>query len=252
MLGLGAGAAALPIKQWEPTDNAKLEMWLQAHTDFLTTSAGSPSPVTRWRTRYPGYTFDQSTAVNMPVFDSTQAEYAVKFVTDASASEDDVLLEADDQVSLDTSADGWTMAFTATCTDWDGANQVFFGQKDTNDNFVRATSGFDGFGVKIDGTLKSFALDTPSSLTDNTFYHIMFTATSGGTVTLYIDNVAQTDTEEFGSKNFVLDEIGGKNNLSQTLTGSIKEIQIFNAELSSLEREECYNFMTNRMNDHSS
>ncbi len=251
MLGLGASAAALPIKQWEPTDHPRLELWLQAHGDFF--SYGSDPVISRWRARYPSggsHSYEQATVANQPAYNDTTG--AVDFETDPSGSNDEVLLEADDQITLDTSDGGWTMAFVATCTDWNGSHQVFFGEKDTNDNFVRATNAFDGFGLKMGGTLKTVTLDTPSSLTDNTFYHIMVSADSSGTVTFYINNVAQLDTEEFGTVDFVLDEIGGKNNLSQSLNGSIKEIQVFNTELSSLEREECYKFMTNRAIGHSS
>ena len=39
MLGLGSSAVALPIKQCETTDNPNLELWMQAHTDFVVYTA---------------------------------------------------------------------------------------------------------------------------------------------------------------------------------------------------------------------
>tara|TARA_X000001388_G_scaffold3987_1_gene2753 strand:+ start:177 stop:944 length:768 start_codon:yes stop_codon:yes gene_type:complete len=254
MLGLGTSATALPIKQWEPTDHPKLLMWLQAHRT-LWISYGTQPAVSKWTARFPSdgsLSFDQSTVNNQPAYNA--ATGAVDFVTDASGSADDVLLDSNTEIVLDTSDEGWTIAMVVKCTDWDSANQVFFGERDSNNNFLRH-NGTAGMGFKMNGDLRTFSFDTPSSLTDDTFYHIMLCADAAGegVVTLYIDNVAQLDTETFtaAEDDFTLDEIGGKNNLSQTLTGSIKEIQVFDKELSSLEREECYNFMTNRMIDHS-
>ena len=119
MLGLGSSAVALPIKQWEPTDHPNLELWMQAHTDFVVYT--SEPTLSRWSSRYPEgssqFVFAQATAENQPTLNQNATEYAITFVTDDSGSDDDVLLEADDSVTLDTSAGGWTMAFVATCTE---------------------------------------------------------------------------------------------------------------------------------------
>ena len=254
MLGLGTSASASLVKQWEPTDHPRLLMWLQAINKTGVITYGTSPAVSKWTARFPldgSLSFDQGTAANQP--DYNAATGAVDFVTDASGSNDDVLLDSNTEIVLDTSDEGWTIAMLAKCTDWDSANQVFFGERDTNNNFLRH-NGTTGLGFKMNGDLRTFSFDTPSSLTDDTFYHIMLCADSAGegVVTVYINNVAQADTETFtaAEDDFTLDEIGGKNNLSQTLTGSIKEMQVFDAELSSVEREECDKFMTNRMIDH--
>lgn len=236
MLGLGTGLTSSEYI-WLPTDVAGLLMWLTARTGDLTLDG---SAVTTWTARFPtdgSYAFTQATAVNKPVFDVDKVTF------DASGGDDDILLEADTKTTLDTSATGWTVAMQVTCSNWDEADQVFIGEKDSNFNMIRHASGTNTISVKASNQFRHFTLD--SGLTDNTYYHIMLTCDTSGNLVLYIDNVAQADTESFSAtdKDFIFDEIGGKNGLGQALTGSFKEIIIFEENLSTANRLECYNYM---------
>ena len=239
MLGLGNSLTGGIVTEevWAPTDVTGLLMWLTARAEDLTLDVAA---VTTWTARFPtdgSYAFTQATAVNKPVFDVDKVTF------DASGSDDDILLEADTKTTLDTSATGWTVAMQVTSSDWDGDNQVFIGEKDSNVNMLRHAVGTNTISVKASNQFRHFTLD--SGLTDNTYYHIMLTCDTSGNLVLYIDNVAQADTEFFSdaTKDFIFDEIGGKNGLSQAFTGSFKEIIIFEENLSTANRLECYNYM---------
>ena len=241
MLGLGntiTGGAVLEEVTWIPTDVSGLEIWLTARAADLTLAG---SAVTTWTARFPvdgSYAYTQSTTANKPEFEVD------KVIFDATGSDDDVLLEASDELTLDTSSEGWTIAMQVTASDWNSASQVFLGEKDSNYNFIRCNSGTDNISIKMNNQLLHITPDAPSALVDGDYYHLMLTLSSSGLATLYINNVAQTDTENFTATNdFIFSEIGGKNNLSQAFTGSFKEIMIFNEELSVTDRLECYNYM---------
>ena len=73
----------------------------------------------------------------------------------------------------------------------------------------------------------------------------MVVVQTNGNAVLYIDNVAQTDTETFtNTKDFEIDQLSGKNSASKTFDGKYKEIMVFRSPLSASDRKGCYNYMT--------
>ena len=139
MLGLGnslTGGLVTEAAAWAPTDVSGLEIWLTARPEDVTAVG---TAVTTWTARFPvdgSYAYTQSTTVNKPRF----LDDAVVF--DATGSDDDVLLEASDELTLDTSDGGWTVAMQVTSSDWDRANQVIDNVAQTDTENFTATNDF--------------------------------------------------------------------------------------------------------------
>ena len=142
------------------------------------------------------------------------------------------------EATLDTSDGGWTVVMIATSDDWDGGQQAFVGDTGSNNHFIRHNSGVNQFRVKVDAESNEIDLDTPSSLTDGQYYCIQVDCTAdGNTITMYIDGVAQSDTESLANntKNLVIETIGHRNS-TDLVDGGIKSILAFDRILTSDER----------------
>ena len=240
MLGLGSSIIDTSTRLWHPTDVSSLEMWLVARQEYLTLDG---TAIDAWTAKYgkaAAYNYTQSTDAQRPTWDAANQ----KVVTDGS---NDNLQEGSNTITLDTSATGWTIAVYCTSSDWDGANQVFLGDNAGNNDFFRHDNAAQTLSIKNDGQTRTVTLDTPSALVNDQFYHIMATVQTNGDFVVYIDNVAQTDTESFtNTKDLEIDQIIGKYGASQTLDGAIKSIMIFREPLGAEDRKGCYEHMTQR------
>ena len=238
MLGLGTSPISTHTKIWHPTDVAGLELWLVPQSQYFSLSG---TAIDAWKAKYgkeAAYSYAQTTAAQRPTWDATNK----KVVADGS---NDNLVEASNAITIDTSATGWTIAIVCTSSDWDAANQSFLGDKDGNNDFFRHDSSAQTLSIKNDGQTRTITLDTPAALVNDQFYHIMATIQTNGDFTMYIDNVAQTDTESFtDTKDFEIDQIIGKAGASQTLDGAIKSIMVFKEALKAEDRKGCYEYMT--------
>jgi len=237
-LGLGTSITSRYTRPWYPTDNKRLELWLVADATYLTLDG---TAIDAWASKYgrsANYSYEQSTGAQRPTWDAANE----KIVTDGS---NDNLQESSNSITLDTSATGWTVAIVCTSSDWDGANQAFLGDKDGNNDFFRHDNSAQTLSIKNDGQTRTITLDTPSALVNDQFYHIMAVVQTNGDFVLYIDNVAQSDTESFtDTKDLEIDQIIGKSGASQTLSGSIKSVMVFKEPLGVVDRKECYEYMT--------
>jgi len=145
---------------------------------------------------------------------------------------------SNDETVLDTSDGGWTVVIIATSDDWDGGQQAYVGDRDTSNHFIRHASGANQFRVKVAAENNDIDLDTPSSLTDGQYYCIQVDCTAdGNTITLYIDGVAQSDTESLANntKDLTIESIGHRAN-TDLVDGGIKSIVVFDRILTSDER----------------
>ena len=240
MLGLGISIVDTHTRLWHPTDVSGLEMWLIAQSSYLTLDG---TAIDNWASKYGDYNYAQSTANQRPTWDA--ANQKIIFTIDGSGTEDDYLQEVDDAIVLDTSATGWTVAMYCASSDWDGTDQAFLGDASGNNDFIRLNNGANEIAIKADGQTKTVTFDNPSSLIDDQFYHIMAVVQTNGDFVLYIDNVAQADTESFNNtKDLEIDQISGKNDNSQTFDGIMKEIMVFRTPLGSDDRQGCYEYMT--------
>ena len=220
---------------WNPSSSElRLALWLTARAQDLELDG---SAVTNWTDRVAGLVFEQATANRKPAF---AEDSGVTFATSPNAD----YLQAGSNIVLDTSSTGWTMAWYGSNTNWDSGNEVMFGDDAGNNDFIRHDASANTMSIKIDAQTKTFSLDTPSALVDNTYYHIMLVCQTDGSAVLYIDNVAQSDTETIGTtKDFEIQQISGKNGSSQTWNGPMKEIMIFRSPLSASDRQDCHEYM---------
>ena len=140
------------------------------------------------------------------------------------------------ELTLDTSDGGWTVFSIYTSTDWDGSNQALIGDPDDSNNYIRHKTGQQKFDVVVNNTSYTLALDTPSALTDDRYVAIMFTCADDGTITMYIDNVAQADTETISdtTDNFKVEMISSKAG-AQHLGGSIKSLVVYDRAITHAE-----------------
>jgi len=238
MLGLGNFSSKPDIARWDPENGLSLTIWLTAREADLTLVS---TAITTWTDRVSGLAYTQSTAARKPVWNSS--DQTITFTISGTA---DYLQEASTPVVLDTSATGYTLAWYGTSTDWNsGADQVFFGDAGANNDFFFLDADTNDLALKADGQTRTFSLDNPGTLTNDTLYHIMVVVQTNGAAILYIDNVAQEDTETFtNTKDFEIDQISGKNSASKTFDGKYKEIMVFRSPLSASDRKGCYEYMT--------
>jgi len=145
---------------------------------------------------------------------------------DAASSGSDV------ELTLDTSDGGWTIMGIYTATDWNGAQQALFGDPDDSANFFRHDAA-DTFTVKASNQARTFDLD--SALTDDDFVSVMLTCDASGNLVLFINNTAQADTETSAGNDLVIEQFGRRAN-SDTLTGKLKQLAVWDRQLTSDER----------------
>ena len=145
---------------------------------------------------------------------------------DAASSGSDI------QLTLDTSGGGWTIMGIYSATDWNGAQQALYGDPDDSANFFRHNAA-DSFTVKAGNQARTFDLD--SALTDDDFVSVMLTCDDSGNLTLFINNTAQTDTESSAGNDFVIEQFG-RRATADTLTGALKQLLVWDRQLTSAER----------------
>ena len=236
MLGLGNIISPMD-KKFQPNDISDCVLALH-YGDGLDLSTSDPPKVISWR--------DQSGAYANPIF-ASQASAGKRPIHNGSHITFDggndrmelheADLSTDKQITLDTSSNGWTVVAIYSSDNWDSVGQCITGDPDGSTDFIKHKSGANSFEVKVANTLYTLDLDTPSSLTDGQYYSIMVTATAGGTVVLYVDNVAQSDTETISdtADDFDIEQIAATNNGS-LLDGNIKHIIVYDKALSVAER----------------
>jgi len=235
MLGLGlsslTNAGGRPL-QWNPLDKEdELVLWFTARAQDITVDGSNL--VSTWLDRSESSNHAvQEEEDQSPVF--TEANNIVTFDNTGGVAADDYMLLSQ-QWTLEPDV-GWVIAARYTSVDWDGSAQTILGDKDSSNHIAKHDSGAAAFSVKASGQTRTITLDTPAALVDGTFYTVIFSCSKLGVLTLYIDGVAQVDTETFAStKDLSIDMLCGKGvdetGAYQTLGGDVKEIIVFNAEM---------------------
>jgi len=215
--------------------NDGLILWLNLDPDYRTTS----TTINDWKNfMKPSEVFSQSNASRRPTDNGTHITF----------DGGDFLGCNVDRI-LDTSNDGWTLYIRYKEDDW-SANSAISGDDSSNNSFIKNVG--DGLSIKATGTSgsesKGFNFNAPSDLVDDQYYNIAVTATSSGLLTIYIDGVAQNDTEQFSDNTYdlIFSEVGGKNSTSWLLEGSIQEILIIYRELSATNILDIHTYLNNK------
>ena len=221
MLGLGIGNYN---EVWVPTDIANCLLWLTTANGDNQMTFSSGTKMNKWGDLSGNDNHaSQSTAGKAPDF--TAATQSVDFDNTGSASVDDYM-DLTTQISLDTSATGWSIGVLYTSVNWDGSAQCIVGDKDNSNNFIRHNSGESKFLIKVGGNNNIITLDNPADLVDNLFYSVIISCGTDGALTLYIDGTAQEDTENCSTNDITIDQIFARNNVT-TLGGKVKELVIY-------------------------
>jgi hypothetical protein len=233
MLGLGNSLVGGTVIGFTPTDLSDLLVWYSTINDAKDMTFSSGTKVSQWNDISGNDNHStQSNASRQPDFIS--ATSSVDFDATGGSSIDDYML-LDTQLTLDTSATGWTVAANWTSLDWDASEQCIVGDKDGNNNMIKHSSAAHRIDIKVGGNNNNIVLDTPGSLTDSQYYSTIITCASDGAITLYVDGVAQSDTETCGTNDLTIDEICGKYTNSQTLGGGVRDILVYRKSLSAAE-----------------
>ena len=161
--------------------------------------------------------------------------------------------------SEDPSITGDIAARVGTCIDFDGSNDLDLDSSFAfalNEDFTFAAwLNMDVLGVYavmgLDANADNYWLLTTSSvqirlnaltatmtlspvLDADRFYHVAVTRTGGDEITVYIDGVAQVDTET-NNRAVTIDKIGSTNSGSTQFNGFMDELRIYRRGLSAVE-----------------
>tara|TARA_R100000900_G_C3327881_1_gene162740 strand:- start:46 stop:807 length:762 start_codon:yes stop_codon:yes gene_type:complete len=247
MLGIGTGLLHLDVKPFQPNDVSSLEAHFSSNYGLLLTGTAN-GEVRRWSDiSGNNYRLEPTNTNTRPNVTTTAAGIVagapkVQFTATGTADVLELLDSGGDPaaITLDTSDAGYCVVVVYTSANWDDG-KIVIGNTDNADNHILHKSGANAFTLKAGGTAKDFSLDTPSSLTDDNLVSIMFNSNSSGDTTLYVNNIAQTDTES-NSADFVISQVGAGNDTGN-MTGSIKQIIIYNKALSDAERNLVYDYV---------
>ena len=116
---------------------------------------------------------------------------------------------SDTSITLDTSNNGYTIFLVAS----GGNRMIAGGSSGTASSITSAHSGgsASAYALKAGGVEKTFTVDSylgGNQVDGDDICSIMFVAQSNGLTTLFVDNVAQADTET-NTADFVFDKVGG-------------------------------------------
>ena len=203
-----------PLGGWQPSDEGiKLIAWYKNKTGITLNG----SDVSRWS--------DSAGSNHMvQTFPSKQPEYI--------ASTGALRFVAADVQSLQTTGTDIELSgtFTVGVRLFAALNNVIvLGDNTINNEFFKITSSTQ-LRFKTDGSSVDITVNDGDLKADN---YLVITRNASNLVTLYVNGVAQTDTETLaGTAN--IDAIGVRNPENNPYEGTISEIQIFNAESTEL------------------
>ena len=237
MLGLGSGLIRSgSIKGFQPTDIANLVMWF-SHAEG-TTYDDADDLITCWAAKVgsfygvPTSVTDGSPGNDRPTHNATHIAFDggddIDFYDACSSG-------STTSLTLDTSNGGYTVIGIYTDADWNGAQQALVGKISGSQDFIRHDVTNDRYEIKINNNLKIIDLD--SALTDNQYYSIMLTHESDGTLTLYVNNVAQADTESLQATNDLTISAIGQRSTADRLSGKIKHVLAYDKALNEAQRD---------------
>jgi hypothetical protein len=196
---------------WNPSDETGLEAWYKFQTGITLTAFG----VSDWDDSSSNtFNLRQPTLLEQPAYNSGNIDF------DASASQS---LQSASDITL-------SGAFTIGIRLFPSAdNVVVLGDNTINNEFFKIMSST-VLRVKTDGTHIEITLDSGTFLADN---YLVITRNSSDLITLYLNGVAQSDTETLaGTVN--IDTIGVRKTDLNAYDGTISEVQIYDTESTAL------------------
>ena len=210
-LGLSLNNTKTSGGSWQPSDETGLEAWYKNQTGITLNG----TDVSAWAdSSSNSFDMSQRTASKQPAYNSGAVDF------DASASQ-----------SLRTASDiTLSGAFTVGVKLFPSAtNVVVLGDNTITNEFFKITNST-SLRFKTDGSHIDITVNDGDLVADN---YLVFTRNASDLVTLYVNGVAQTDTETLaGTVN--IDAIGVRATDANPYDGTISEVQIFDTESAAL------------------
>ena len=210
-LGQQIGGANSPSgAAWLPSDESSLEAWYSRNVGI----ALNGSDVEQWAdSSSNSHDMVQGTATEQPAFSAGVLTFD---------SADTNNLQTTSQISL---PDEFTIGFIANPTAY---NNVILGDNTTSNEFFKY-SATDRFLIKIDGSAKTFSLDSGSFEDD----YLVVTRDASNRIRLWKNGVIQVDEENLSGVADI-DAIGVRATDVNPFNGTIEEIEIFTTESDAL------------------
>lgn len=196
---------------WQPSDETGLEAWYKFQTGITLNG----SDVSAWADSSSN-SFDmvQATASEQPAYNSGDIDF------DASATQS---LQSASDITL-------SGAFTVGIKlKPDVSNVAVIGSNTTTNEFFKITSTTN-LRFKTDGSQVDIGIDSGTLVAA---LNLVITRNSSNLITLYIDGVAQADTETLAGTADI-NAIGVRATDANPYDGTISEIQVYGAESTSL------------------
>ena len=208
-LGLSLGSPR-PMGVWNPSDETSLEAWYQKGVGIVLNN----DDVESWSdSSTNSHDMVQGTATEQPAYDNGVLTFVAADTNN---------LQTSSQISL---PDEFTIGFKAQP---EAYNNVILGDNTTSNEFFKY-SNTDRFQVKIDGSLKTFSLDSGSWGND----YIVLTRNGSGLIEFYKNGVRQADTETLAGTADI-DAIGVRATDTNPFQGTVEEIQIYTTKNDTL------------------
>jgi len=200
-----------PLGGWKPSDETNLEAWYKNQTGITLNG----SDVSAWAdSSSNSFNMVQATASEQPAYNSGDIDF------DASATQ-----------SLQ-SASGITLsgAFTVGIKlEPDVSNVTVIGSNTTSNEFFKITSTTN-LRFKTDGSTADLTIDSGTLITA---LNLVITRNASNFITLYLNGVAQADTETLAGTADI-NAIGVRATDNNPYDGTISEIQIYDTESTAL------------------
>jgi len=232
MLGLGNSITSSGLKGFDPSDISGLV----ANFNFLQGVTISSDEVTNWADTTGSYNLQPEAAGLRPGYSIPRG---LIFAGGDAATGDRLELKnaAGDPatITLDTSSNGFCVIAQYESANWDDGKNILGEHGGDSAMSLNHRSGANSFDFTIKDTTKNFALNDPASLTDNVQFSIVLNGANDGATKLFINNEEQDDTESFSdTADFQINQVGAANN-TDVLVGGVKNIIIYDKELSTAE-----------------
>ena len=197
---------------WQPSDETGLEAWYKYQTGITLNG----SDVSAWAdSSENSFNMVQATASEQPAYNSGAIDFDASATQNLGSASDIVLSGA------------FTIGIRLNP---DLNNVVVIGDNTAGQNeFIKITNSTK-LRMKIDNTTADITVNDGDLASDN---YLVITRNASNLLTLFINGVAQTDTETLaGTAN--MDAIGVKATDANPYDGTISEIQIFDTESAAL------------------
>jgi hypothetical protein len=202
-----------PLGGWQPSDEgARLVAWYKNKTGISLNGLD----VSRWSdSTENGNHMVQTVPSKQPAYNSGALRFVAVDVQSLQTTGTDIELSGEFTLGL--------RLFAAL------NNVVVLGDNTQNNEFFKINTSTQ-LRFKTDGAFADITVNDGDLTADN---YIVVTRNASNLITLYVNGVAQTDTETLaGTAN--IDAIGVRNPDNNPYEGTISEIQIFNAETTEL------------------